>query len=253
METGIQLIWAIGLLGIIVAIAAWQRVENHWGIAIAGVRGSLQLFVFGYLVAMVKALHQPLVSLVAIGGLAIVAALLLRHQLPLKLPLLPVILLALSLGLGLPLVYGVALVMSPPDWYDPQILLPLSGVVLANAASGGLLAADRLIQRLSQNPGTIEALLCLGGSVQQAIAPYRQEALRAALLPQITGLGVLGLGVLPTLMAGELLGGVDPLKAAAVQLFLLFMSLGGTLITALVLCAGIQRQFFSDAAQLQSW
>jgi ABC-type iron transport system FetAB permease component len=31
------------------------------------------------------------------------------------------------------------------------------------------------------------------------------------------------------------------------------MSLLATLITALVLCAGIQRKFFSDAAQLQSW
>jgi putative ABC transport system permease protein len=253
METGIQLLWAIGLLGITVAIAAWQRVENHWGMAIAGVRATLQLFVFGYLVALVYALHNALLSLGAIGGLAIVAALLLRNQLTIKLPLFPVILLALSLGLGLPVVYVVALVMSPTDWFDPRILLPLSGVVLANAASGGLLAADRLLQRLTQNPGAIETLLCLGGSVSQAIAPYRQAALRAALLPQISGLGVVGLGVLPSVMAGELLGGVDPLKAAAVQLLLLLMSLLATLITALVLCAGIQRQCFSEAAQLQQW
>jgi putative ABC transport system permease protein len=253
METGIQLLWAIGLLGIIVAIAAWQRVENHWGLAIAGIRATLQLFVFGYLVAMVYALSNPMVSLGAIGGLGIVAALLLRNQLTIKLPLLPVILLALSLGLGLPLVYVVALVMSPSDWFDPRILLPLAGVVLANASSGGLLAADRLIQRLTQNPAAIEAHLCLGASVAQAIAPYRQEALRAALMPQISGLSLVGLGMLPSLMAGALLGGVDPLKAAAIQLLLLLMSLLATLITALVLCAGIQRQGFSGAAQLQQW
>jgi putative ABC transport system permease protein len=253
METGQQLIWAIGLLGMILAIAVWQRLENTLGLALTVLRATLQLSVFGYLVALVLLLQQPLVSLGAIVGLGIVASLLLRNQLAVKLPLLPVIGLALSLGLAVPLIYVVAFVMQPPTWHDPQILLPLAGVVLANASSGGLLAADRLIQRLTQNQATIETVLCLGGSGSQAIAPYRQEAIRSALRPNLTALGVVGLGVLPTFMAGELLGGVDPFKAAAVQLVLMLMCLLATLITVLVLCASIQRQFLNDAEQLQPW
>jgi putative ABC transport system permease protein len=96
-------------------------------------------------------------------------------------------------------------------------------------------------------------VLSLGGSVPQAIAPYRQEAIRAALLPHLSALGVVGLGVLPPLMAGQLLGGVDPFKASAVQLLVMLMSLLAALIAVLVICAGIQRQFFSAAAQLQQW
>jgi putative ABC transport system permease protein len=253
METGQQLIWAIGLLGMILAIAVWQRLENTLGLALTVLRATLQLGVFGYLVALVLVLQQPLASLGAIVGLGIVASLLLRNQLAVKLPLLPVIGLALSLGLAVPLIYVVAFVMQPPTWHDPQILLPFAGVVLANASSGGLLAADRLIQQLTQNQATIETVLCLGGSGSQAIAPYRQEAIRLALRPNLTALGVVGLGVLPTFMAGELLGGVDPFKAAAVQLVLMLMSLLATLITVLGLCAGIQRQFLNDAEQLQPW
>jgi putative ABC transport system permease protein len=253
METGQQLIWAIGLLGMILMIAVWQRLENTLGLALTVFRATLQLGVFGYLVALVLLLQQPLVSLGAIVGLGIVASVLLRNQLAVKLPLLPVIGLALSLGLAVPLIYVVAFVMSPPTWHDPQILLPLAGVVLANASSGGLLAADRLIQRLTQNQGAIETVLCLGGSGAQAIAAYRQEAIRSALRPNLTALAVVGLGVLPTFMAGELLGGVDPFKAAAVQLVLMLMCLLATLITVLVLCAGIQRQFLNDAEQLQQW
>jgi putative ABC transport system permease protein len=253
METGLQVIWAIGLVGIIMAIAAWQRVENLLGLVLPPVRAVLQMVVFGYLVALVWALANPLVAIGAIVGLGTVSAVLLHNQLAVKLPLLPTISLALGAGLAVPLIYVVAWVMQPQSWYDPQILLPLAGVVLANAASGGLMAADRLIQRLSQNPTPIEAVLCLGGSASQAIAPYRQEAIRAGLLPNLSALGVVGLGVMPTFMAGQLLGGVDPLKAAAVQLLVMLMSLLATLITVLVLCAGIQRQFFTPDAQLRQW
>jgi putative ABC transport system permease protein len=253
METGLQVIWAIGLLGITVAIAAWQRLENTLGLAWAGVRATLQLFVFGYLVAAVVLLQNPLVSLLAIGGLGLVAALLLSNQLAVKLPLLPVILGSLGLGVAVPLIYVVALVMQPTLWYEPRVLLPLAGVVLANASSAGLIAADRLIQGVTQNPATIATVLCLGGSTTQAIAPYRQSAIRSALLPQLSALGVVGLGILPTFMAGSLLGGVDPLKAAAVQLLILLMSLLATLITVLLLCSGIQRQLFNAAEQLQEW
>ncbi len=253
METGQQLIWAIGLLGMILAIAVGQRLENPLGLAWAVLRATLQLAVLGYLVALVRMLQQPLVSVGAVLGLGIVATLLLRNQLAVKLPLLPVMGLALSLGLAVPLVYVVVFVMQPPTWHDPQILLPLAGVVLTNAASGGRLAADRLIQQLTQNQATIETVLCLGGSGSQAIAPYRQAAIRSALQPNLAALGVVGLGILPTFMAGALLGGVDPLKAAAVQLMLMLMCLLATLITVLVLCAGIQRQFLNDAEQLQQW
>jgi putative ABC transport system permease protein len=253
METGQQIIWAIGLLGLILAIAVGQQLENTLGLALTMLRATLQLAVFGYLVALVIVLQQPLVSVGAIAGLGLVATLLLRHQLAVKLPLLPVIGLALSLGLAVPLIYVVAFVMPPSTWYDPQILLPLAGVVLANASSGGLLAADRLIQRLTQNQAAIETVLCLGGSGAQAIAPDRQAAIRSALQPNLAALGVVGLGILPTFMAGQLLGGVDPLKAAAVQLVVMLMSLLATLITVLVICAGIQRQFLNDAEQLQPW
>ncbi len=253
METAPQLIWAIGLLGIIVAIAAWQRLENLMNITLAGLRAALQLFVFGYIMAMLFVLRNPLVSLAGIACLIVVSAILLRNQVAVKLPLFPIALAALGCGVTVPLVYVVVLVMQPSTWYDPQVLFPLAGVVLANASSGGLIAADQLIQSTTHNAATIETILCLGGSTAQATDRYRRAALRAALVPNISTLGVVGLGNVPTFMAGELIGGVDPLKAAAVQLLIMLMSLLATLITGWGLCAGIQRYLFSAADQLQQW
>lgn len=253
METGLQLLWGLGLLGIAVAIAAGLRLGNQWNLALMGLRGLLQLFVFGYLVAMVWALQSPIASLAAIGLLIAVAAILLWNQLLVKLPLLAFSGLALVIGVVGPLVYVVLLVMQPTAWYDPQILLPLTGVGLASAATGGLTAANHLIQALTQNPNAIETQLALGSSVAEVVAPYHQAALRSAIGPNLAALGVVGLGRISPWMAGNLLGGVDPLKAAALQLLVMLMGLIATLITSVILCRAIQRQFFNDAAQLQRW
>jgi putative ABC transport system permease protein len=253
METGLQLLWGFGLLGIAVAIAAGLRLEEQWQLTLAGLRGLLQLFVFGYLVAMVWALQNPIVSLGAIGLLVLVSAILLRNQLVLRLPMLAWSGLALAVGVLVPLVYGVLLVMQPIAWYDPQVLLPLTAVVLASAATGGLTAANQLIQAFNQNPTPIETQLALGSSVAAVVAPYRQAALRSAIAPNLAALSVVGLGSIPTWMAGNLLGGVDPLKAAALQWVVMLMGIIATLITSVILCNGIQRQFFNDAAQLQRW
>ncbi|NJN49050.1 MAG: ABC transporter permease [Alkalinema sp. RL_2_19] len=249
----VQLVWAIGLLGIATGIALWQRVEDLLGMALSTVRGALQLFVLSYLLTMLIVLEQPLVSLLGIILFGIVAALLLRSQLAVKLPLLPLTLMGLGLGLAVPLIYVVVFVLRPAAWYDPQILLPLSGLVLANASSGGLIAANRLIQSLTYNTNNIETALCLGNTATAAIAHYRRDAIRAAILPHTTALSIVGLGTMPTLMAGSLLGGIEPFQAAIWQLVVMLMSLVATLITVLLLCAGIQRQFFSQADQLQQW
>ncbi|MBE9032823.1 ABC transporter permease [filamentous cyanobacterium LEGE 11480] len=249
----VQLLWASGLLGLAVGIAAWQRLENWIGLGLAGLRAGLQLFVFSYLLAMVFVLRDPMVCLVAIGLFGLIAALLLRNQLSVRLPLLPLTCVALGLGVTVPLIYAVIFVVQPPVWYQPQILLPLSGIVLVNASSGGLIAADRLIQSLTYNTTTIEAALCLGSSSSQAIEGYRRDAIQAALGPHMAALGIVGLGLLPTFMAGELLGGIDPFKAAVLQLLVMFMSLVATLITVLCLCGGIRRLFFSEADQLRQW
>jgi putative ABC transport system permease protein len=66
---------------------------------------------------------------------------------------------------------------------------------------------------------------------------------------------VLGLGVLPTFMSGQLIGvnGTQVLQAGAYQLLVLFMSLFATLLTTLLITIGVSRQFLTKAAQLVTW
>ncbi|MEM8545422.1 MAG: ABC transporter permease, partial [Cyanobacteria bacterium P01_H01_bin.119] len=54
----------------------------------------------------------------------------------------------------------------------------------------------------------------------------------------------------PGFLSGELLGGVEPLTAAAYQTLLLMMMACSSLVTALLITSGIRRQCFNAAAQL---
>jgi len=97
----------------------------------------------------------------------------------------------------------------------------------------------------------IETHLSLGATLQQAIAEFRQEAIKAGLIPTINAMMVVGVVTLPGIITGQLLSGVDPLNAAAYQILIMFMLAFANLITTLLVTQGLYQQFFNKNAQLQ--
>jgi putative ABC transport system permease protein len=253
MDSPIQLLWGLGLLGVTIAIALWQRLDQAIGLATAGLRAVLQMFVFSYLVALVIELQNPWVSLGAVLGLLGMAAVLVQHQVGSRLPIGWLAAGSLLVGVGSTVVYSVLLVLQPQPWYDGRVLVPIVSVVLANAMAGAGIAAERLIQGIDRNPGEIELRLSLGASVAAAIQPYRQEAMKAAVIPMISSWTVMGLGSMPLVQAGGLLAGFDPLQAGAYQLLVSFMSGLAMLVAVLGICGGIRRLYFTAAGQLLRW
>ncbi len=98
-----------------------------------------------------------------------------------------------------------------PSWFEPRIVVPLAGMIFANAMNTVSLAAER-----------IEAEL-------QKISDFTQAqriALDAALIPQINGLLAVGLVSLPGMMTGQILSGVSPVVAARYQIMVMCMIFG---------------------------
>jgi putative ABC transport system permease protein len=254
METPIQLAWGLGLMALALALAAWQRLEVTAGLAIAAGRATLQLLVFGFLVASVFVLHQPWVSLGAALLLLLVGAITAHNQINQRLPhLLSLTIGSLLVALCLTLSYTLLLVTPSHAWWEPQVLIPLVGLVVGQAMNGAALAAERLISQLRYQSADLETHLSLGARPEQALRSARQDALKAGLMPTLNGMTVAGLGTLPNFMAGSLLAGFDPFQAAAYQLLILFMGAFATLVSVLLLIAGIQRTFFTSHAQLIRW
>ena len=93
-------------------------------------------------------------------------------------------------------------------WYLPRYMIPLAGMVFANAMTAVSLAAERLFAELGH-----------GDSWEEA----RKMAFQAAMIPVVNSLFAVGLVSLPGMMTGQILSGVSPLIAARYQIMVMCM------------------------------
>ena len=254
METAEQVVLSLGLVAGTVALSLWQQLGLTSSIVVAVGRSVLQMIVFCYLIAVVFSLQSAIATLIAVISFMIVSSVLAYHQINEPVPFLfPTIMGSLVIGSVVTIGYTTLLVFPVKPWYAAQVMVPLVGILVSSSMSSSAIAASQLIQTLNANRLEIETHLSLGARPDVAIAPYRRQAIRSALMPQLSALTILGLGLLPNFMAGELLAGFHPLQAGAYQLLILFMSLFATLLTTLLLTVGISRQFFNSHDQFIQW
>jgi len=248
-----DLILALGLMAIAIGLSAWERLGLEWSLAIAAARTVLQLLIVGYLLAFIFALDNPGAVLAVLAVMLTIAAVVARNRISKKIPqLLPLVWVSMLASTALTLSYTNFLVIQPQSWYEPQYLIPLAGIVLGNAMNGAAIAGERLVSIVNASKLEIETHLSLGATPQQAVAQYRKESIRAGLIPNLNQMMVVGIVVLPGIITGQLLSGVNPLDAASYQILIMFMLAFANLVTALLVTQGLCLQFFNSAAQLQS-
>jgi len=103
------------------------------------------------------------------------------------------------------------LVLDLPRWFEPSFVVPLAGMIFANAMNTVSLAAERFESERIRGESKLGA---------------RRTALDAALIPQINGLLAVGLVSLPGMMSGQILSGVEPLVAVRYQIMVMCMIFG---------------------------
>jgi putative ABC transport system permease protein len=247
----IDLGWSLGIIGIAAILSSWQRLGLEGQFIYAAGRSLLQLLVVGYILAVIFALNNPLAVLGILGVMLTIAAIVARNRISKKIKgLLPMIWGALFVSSTLTLSYMIVLIVQPETWYSPQYLIPLAGMVLGNAMNGASLAGERLASLISQNRLEVETHLCLGATPKEAIAAYRQEAIRVSLIPTLNQMLVVGIVSLPGMLTGQVLAGVDPVDAASYQILILFAIALTNLLTSLLVAEGVYRRFFNQNAQL---
>ncbi len=253
MDTPDQLLWSLGLVVGSIGLSVWQRLDLAMPILVAVGRSILQMIVFCYLLAIVFALHSPWATAIAALTLITISSLLSKNQINDRIPfLLPMLTGILLFSSTITLTYTHIFVTPTWKWFEARSVLPFLGMILSSM-SASTIGATQLIQTLNSHRLEIETHLSLGATPKQAIAQYQRDAVRSAIMPQISTLTVLGLGILPTFLSGELIAGLDPLQAGAYQLLILFMSLFATLFATILLTLTISRQFLTKDAQLLTW
>ena len=169
----------------------------------------VQLLLIGYVLAWIFGADNGLlillvlaIMLVASGWIAMGTVK--EH----RWPLLGASLGAITIGGGLTLALITQLVLQMEPWYLPRYMIPLAGMVFANAMTAVSLAAERLYAELDHHLQWEKARLI---------------AYQAAMIPVINSLFAVGLVSLPGMMTGQILSGVSPLIAARYQIMVMCM------------------------------
>lgn len=246
----VQLGWVLGLMAIAIGLALWQRLGIAWDLFVGTGRTIVQLLVAGYFLELVFTLQEPWAVVLVLLVMVMVATGVSRNRISTKLThLWPWIGGSLLVSTTLTLAYVIVLVLRPDPWYAPQYWIPLGGILLGNAMNSSAIAGERLVSTLSRNQVDIETHLSLGATPSQATQVYRQESIKAGMIPIINSMMVVGLVTLPGVMTGQLLSGSSPITAASYQILIMIILAFTNLVATLLVIKAIEQQFFNSAMQ----
>lgn len=246
---------ALGMMAIAIILSFWQKLGLEGQLALASARTIVQLLVVGSVLEVIFQWKNPVAVVAIVLVMLTIAAIVARNRIGNKIPqVLLMVWGSILTATVLTMSYVNLLVFrSSETWFEPQYMIPLTGMVLGNAMNAAAISGERLATSLNNHQLEIETHLCLGATPAQAIAQYRREAIKAGLIPTLNAMMVVGIVTLPGMITGQMLAGADPLDAAAYQILIMFMLGFATLLTALLVTRGIWQQFFNQAAQLQKF
>jgi putative ABC transport system permease protein len=248
----LDIAWALGLIAISIGLLQWQRVGIAGQIALAAARSILQLLVLGFGLQIIWQLNHPLVTVSGICVMAIATTIAASNRIGDRMKgLLPIVGGAILTGLIVAVGYTILVVIKPTSWHQPQYLLACAGICLGYLLNNTAVAGARLMSEIDRHTAEIETQLSLGANPAQAIASYRQTAIKSTLLPTIDTLMVAGLVTIPGFLTGELVANVQPVNAAGYQIVVLFMVMASNTIATILVTDGIANRYFNQAAQLQ--
>jgi len=211
----------------------WRWSLNAGEALYANLRMLIQLLAVGYVLTFVFETDRPFViGAVVVLMIAAAAWIALRPLARRGIKLYLVTLSALGANGLVMLAVVTQLVLDLPRFFEPRFVVPLAGMVFANAMNTVSLAAERFEAER-------------GRDVDYETA--RRVALEAALIPQVNALFAVGIVSLPGMMTGQILSGVDPLVAVRYQIMVMCMTFGSAGLGAATYLVLVRRLARSDS------
>ena len=157
---------------------------------------------------------------------------------------------SIFLGTVISMITLIFIILKVTPWYEPQYLIPITGMMLANTMNAAALAVDRLISETQNKRWQIEAALALGVSPYKSINPVFREAFRAALMPTINTMMIVGIVQLPGMMTGQIISGAAPEQSVRYQIIIIYMLAASVTIACIAILYFMYRLLFNNEEQL---
>lgn len=220
---------AVAFIPVAVTLAILLRWSLRAGRAVYALgRMLLQLLLIGYALAWIFGAHSGVLILLVLAIMLVASSWIALGTVPEhRWELLSASLLAITVGGGLTLAVITQGVLRMEPWYLPRYMIPLAGMVFANAMTSVSLAGERLYSELGHGQGFHDA---------------RVAAFHAAMIPVINALLAVGLVSLPGMMTGQILSGVSPLIASRYQIMVMCMIFASTGLSTALFLALVERR-----------
>jgi putative ABC transport system permease protein len=249
-----QLGLALLLVGVVIAISAYQALGIGRDLVVGSLRAVVQLYLVGLILAVVFQAAQWYWVLLMLTVMTAVAAQAATSRLARPMPgARAIAALALTVSTAVTLAYVIGVIVQARPWYEPQYIIPIAGMILGSAMTSAALAGDRLQGDLRVRADEVEARLALGFSGREAVQPMARTALRAAMIPTVNGMMTVGLVQLPGMMTGQILAGSSPLLAIKYQLVVVFMQAAATALASLLFVRLAVGRYLTPAHQLRRY
>ena len=208
----------IPVLLVVYLVWQWKLDFKHSLYALA--RMLVQLLLIGYALSYIFAVNSGYIVIAILSFMLLIASWIgLRTiTIPRKTLFISAIS-ALLLGGLTVLIITTQGVLAIKPWYEPNIVIPIAGMIFANCMNSISLSGERLEAEIKQGTPFNEA---------------RGVALRAALIPITNMLLAVGLVSLPGMMTGQILSGVSPLIAVRYQIMVMCMIFASSGLSAAV-------------------
>lgn len=126
------------------------------------------------------------------------------------------------------------------SFFNPQYVIPISGMVMGNTMTGVSLGVKTFRESLDGERAKINALLCFGAAPNTILLPFVRQAMETAMLPTINSMVGMGIVSLPGMMTGQILAGAVPTTAILYQIAIMIA------ICTVVCCACFGSLYFGS-------
>ncbi|NMM98693.1 ABC transporter permease [Bifidobacterium olomucense] len=243
-------IWGLLVALVMVAIAAGiselMRINIGKTLLWSACRALLQLCAMGFIIGYVIRANNVFLVFAVIAVMLVAAVqITLSRAKGVPKGLAGPVLLSLTITMLLMISLVTELVVRPHPWYAPQLVVPLTGMLLGNTVSALAVGLSRFYESMNERRDEIDTLLALGSTAWEAARPSIVSSIRLGLLPTTATLASCGIVTIPGMMAGQVIAGGDPLEAAKYQ-FVVFAAIAAlTLVADSLIMAMVYRTCFT--------
>lgn len=238
---------SLALVGVAIGISLYEKVQLEKDILIGTIRTFVQLIAIGYALEIIFNLNKLYLILLTILVMVIIGGFTATRRS--KSFFNGFSLSTFSIGLGTFFTIGLLLILKIITT-DPKYMIPLAGMIVGNCMNASALALERIDSEVKSKKAQIEAALALGATSKQATERSFKNTVKAAMIPTLNMMKIVGIVQLPGAMTGMILAGASPISAVTIQIIVMYMLICSVTLTAILTTILASRKYFTLNHQL---